>query len=401
MTSTLTPGFDTAALLSGSGARVSPAGGFGPAAADIPADAIRLLGGVPANEALPVAQLDRAFAATLRTPATSAAALQYSTAPGIESLRDWVAAREGTTADRVIVTNGALHGLSLVFAALLDPGDVVAVESPTFPLTLRLLGHYGAQPVAVPVSRDGLDLDAFEQRLRDGLRPKLLYSIPDFQNPTGTTLAPADRARAVALGERYGFVVLSDNPYRDLRFAGETVADLSLDSDATVRVNTFSKTLGPGLRLGWLAAPPWLLPALTRLRANTDQHSGLLTQTAVAHLLHTPDTVDDILTAARALYRERAGALSEALRAELSGTVDFDEPEGGIFLWARAIDPEVDLGAVRLRAQSLGTDFALGRYFDPDGAIHHTDRFRLGFSNVAPEDLRTAVGRIAAAFASH
>nr|WP_269781643.1 PLP-dependent aminotransferase family protein [Nocardia bovistercoris] len=337
----------------------------------------------------------------MRDPATSAAALQYSTAPGIEALRDWVAAHEGTSVDRVLVTNGALHGLSLTFAALLDPGDVVAVESPTFPLTLRLLGHYGAQPVPVPVSREGLDLDSFEQRLRAGLRPKLLYLIPDFQNPTGTTLSPADRDRAVALGERYGFVVVSDNPYRDLRFAGEMVPDLNLDSDATVRVNTFSKTLGPGLRLGWLAAPPWLLPALTRLRANTDQHSALLTQTAVARLLHTPDVFDTVVTDARALYRERATALTDALRAELSDAVEFDDPEGGIFLWARATDPDVDLAAVRLRAQSLGTDFALGRYFDPEGAIHYTDRFRLGFSNIAPEDLRTAVSRIAAAFASH
>ncbi|MEV0707978.1 PLP-dependent aminotransferase family protein [Nocardia aurea] len=400
MTSTIDSGFQTSELLSTLGARESALGGFGPATTGLAADAIRLLGGVPANEALPVAQLGRAFAETLSDPAESAVALQYSVVHGIEPLRAWVAEHEGTAADRVLITNGALHGLSLLFGALLDPGDIVAVESPTFPLALRLIGHYGARVVPVPVSAEGLDLDSLEQRLRDGLRLKLLYLIPDFQNPTGTTLSAADRARAVGLAEQYGFVVVSDNPYRDLRFAGTAVDDLSVDSDAVVRVNTFSKTLGPGLRLGWIVAPSRLVPALTRLRSNTDQHSSLLTQTAVARLLHTPGTFDGILSTARELYRERAAALTSELRDSLPGAVEFDDPEGGIFLWAAATDPAVDLAAVKTRANELGTDFALGRYFDPDGAVRYTDRFRLGFSNNTPEDLRSAVRRVAAAFAT-
>nr|WP_275941987.1 PLP-dependent aminotransferase family protein [Nocardia cerradoensis] len=324
--------------------------------------------------------------------------MQYSTATGIEQLRDRLARHEDTEPDRVLITNGALHGLSLLFNAVLDPGDTVVVESPTFPLALRLLGHYGAHVVPVQVTTGGLDLNGLEERLRAGLRPKLLYLIPDFQNPTGSALPAVDRLRVVALAEQYGFLVVSDNPYRELRFAGEAVADLSLDSDAVVRVNTFSKTLGPGLRLGWLAAPRWLLPVLTRLRSNTDQHSALVTQTAVAALLARPGEFDAIVAAARAIYRERATALTGALRETLAGAIEFAEPEGGIFLWARATDPDIDLALVQARARTLGTDFALGRYFDPDGAAGYTHHLRLGFSNNSVPRIRTAVQRLAKAF---
>ncbi|MFF2083910.1 PLP-dependent aminotransferase family protein [Nocardia sp. NPDC058176] len=395
MTGTLSTGFRPA--LSRLGARESSAGGFGPAAGELGANAIRLLGGVPANEALPVEGLRSAFAETLADPAVATGALQYSSPTGIAPLRSWIAQRESVDADRVLITNGALHGLSLLFSALLDPGDVVAVESPTFPVALRVLGHHGAQVVPVSSAAAGLDLDGLAARLRDGLRIKLLYLIPDFQNPTGTTLSAADRARAVALAEEFGFLVVSDNPYRALRFSGATTPDLNPDSPAVVHVNTFSKTLGPGLRLGWIIAPPALLPALTRLRANVDQHTSLLTQTAVARLLHTPGAYDATLDRARELYRERASALTDQLRLRLGAGIEFTEPDGGIFLWATLTDPGLDLAEVQRRARALGTDFSLGRYFDPDGAVRYTDRIRLGFSNNTPEDLRTAVDRIAAA----
>ncbi|MEV0360032.1 PLP-dependent aminotransferase family protein [Nocardia sp. NPDC050697] len=211
-------------------------------------------------------------------------------------------------------------------------------------------------------------------------------------------LSGADRARAVALAGRYGFLVISDNPYRSLRFAGAEVPDLPLDSEAVVRVNTFSQTLGPGLRSGWIAAPEWLLPVLTRLRANVDQHSSLLTQTALAGVLTVPGFFDGVLRTARELYRERSGVLTAALRSRLGERVAFDVPEGGIFLWMRATEPALDLVALRERARALGVEFALGRYFDPEGAGGHTDRIRLGFSNASGADIELGVERIAAAW---
>ncbi|QSE94876.1 PLP-dependent aminotransferase family protein [Rhodococcus pseudokoreensis] len=377
------------------------AGGFGPPPASLPSDAIRLLGGVPADEALPVNELAAAFAVALASPPTGARALQYSVAPGIETLREWIAARESDESvadpDRVVVTNGALHGLSLVFAALLDPGDLVAVESPTFPVALRVLDHYGAQLLPVPNTGGRVDLDVFESHLQAGRIPKLFYVIPDFHNPTGTTLAAEDRLRLVALAERYGFVVVSDNPYRELRFRGTAVPDFPLDSDRVVRVNTFSKTLGPGLRLGWAVAPTWLQAGLLRLRANLDQHASLLTQSAVAHLLDRPGLFDGIVANARTLYRERADLLSDVLTAEAGDLMSIPQAEGGIFAWVTVTDPDIDLAEVRAAANALGADFSSGRYFDPAASGLYARSLRLGFTNQSEGNLRLGAQRIARA----
>ncbi|MGW4578282.1 aminotransferase class I/II-fold pyridoxal phosphate-dependent enzyme [Rhodococcus sp. YH1] len=376
--------------------------GFGPPPTGLPADAIRLVGGVPADEALPVAELASAFAAALSASGAGVQSLQYSSAPGIPALRGWIANWESDASgavdpDRVLVTNGALHGLSLVFAALLDPGDLVAVESPTFPVALRVLDHYGARLQPVPHVGDRLDLDDFERHLQAGRIPKLFYAIPDFHNPTGTTLAAEDRSRLTGLAERYGFVVLSDNPYRELRFRGTDVPDFPLDSDRVVRVNTFSKTLGPGLRLGWVVAPDWLLPALLRLRANVDQHASLVTQSAVAHLLGQEGVFDATVASARVLYRERADLLAEVLTAEAGDLVSVPEARGGIFTWVSVTDPGINLADVRLAANALGADFSSGRYFDPASSGLYADSLRLGFTNQSPENLRLGARRIAEA----
>ncbi|MGC0366667.1 DNA-binding transcriptional MocR family regulator/GNAT superfamily N-acetyltransferase [Rhodococcus sp. 27YEA15] len=371
--------------------------GFGPAAVDLPPSAIRLLGGVPADEALPGAELARAYAHVLSDGARSIAALQYSSAQGIEPLRGWIAAHEGADASNVTVTNGALHGLSLVFAALLDPGDVVAVESPTFPMALHVLDHYGARVQPVRSTATGLDLDAFEQELRAGNIPKIFYVIPDFQNPTGTTLPVSDRARLVELAEKYGFVVLSDNPYRELRFRGEAVADLTLESDRVVRVNTFAKTLGPGLRTGWIVAAPWLTTALLRLRSNSDQHSSLVTQSALVELLDSPGVFAGIVERAQGIYRLRADALGAALTEELGDQVVVPAIEGGIFSWITFTDSALDLTQLRATANKLGVEFSLGQYFDPARSGLYANNIRIGFSNRTPEQLVLGASLIAQA----
>lgn len=388
---------DLLSLLSHRGIDRQLAGGFGPPATGLAADTIRLLGGVPADEALPTTQLADAFSAVLSDPATSAATLHYSVLPGIEPLRSWIGTREGVDAGRILVTNGALHALNLIFDAVLEPGDVVAVESPTFPLALREASYYGATFLPVKTSADGLDLDAFEEQLRAGARPKLFYVIPDFQNPTGSTLSAAARARLVGLAEHYGFLIVSDNPYKELRFGGEPVDDFDLASENVIRANTFSKTLGPGLRLGWIAAPQWLIPALSRIRSTQDQHTSLVTQTAVARLLNTDGTFDAITAGGRKLYLERSTALVDALQTALPGQLRISAPEGGIFLWLALADESLDLADVQRRARGLGVDFSLGRYFDPAGPIGYLGNARLGFSNQTTSNLVEGARRFAEA----
>ncbi|SNS65930.1 aminotransferase-like domain-containing protein [Rhodococcoides kyotonense] len=392
MTQTL--GTDLHSLLSHRGTDRQLAGGFGPPATGLAENTIRLLGGVPADEALPTAELAEAFKEALTEPA----ALHYSVLPGIAPLREWIGAREGVDDGRILVTNGALHALNLIFDAVLEPGDVVAVESPTFPLALREASYYGATFLPVRTSENGLDLDGFEEQLRAGARPKLFYVIPDFQNPTGSTLSAEARTRLVGLAEQYGFLIVSDNPYKELRFGGTAVDDFDLGSDNVIRANTFSKTLGPGLRLGWIAAPQWLIPALTRIRSTQDQHTSLVTQTAVARLLRSEGTFDRIVAGGQKLYRERSSILVDRLESALPGQLQIVRPEGGIFLWLRATDPAVDLADVQTRARGLGVDFSLGRYFDPTGPVGYLGSARLGFSNQTVENLVAGANRFAEAF---
>ncbi|MET0865241.1 MAG: PLP-dependent aminotransferase family protein [Nakamurella sp.] len=354
-----------------------------------------LNGGVPAPEALPIAELSDAFRAALADPQASRTALQYSVPLGIPELRQWIAHRELVDADRVVVTNGALHALSLTFGALIDPGDVVIVENPTFPIALRVLQYHNAHIRSVPVDADGLDVDALERALIQGVRPKAVYTIPDFHNPTGVTLSASRRGRLVQLAERYGFVIVADSPYQELRFTGEAPAGIAVESDLVVRANTFSKTLGPGLRLGWAVLPTWLVPAVSQTRQNYDQHASLLTQRAVTGLLETPGLFDRIAGTAAANYRARAETLIAALEAESNGLLRVPAVDGGIFLWAQVQDPSIDIIAVHRRALAGGTDFQPGHHFDSSGAGLFTDHLRFGFTALPAEHLPEAAARVA------
>ncbi|MEE4592479.1 PLP-dependent aminotransferase family protein [Streptomyces sp. DSM 41524] len=382
--------------LSRRGADTTALGGFGdPPPTGVPGF-LPLTSGTPADEALPVKELAEAAAGVLGGP-SAATAFQYSGVAGTPELREWIGRHEGVAAERVLVTNGALHSLSLVFDALLDPGDLVAVEDPVYPLALRVLGRSHVTYLPVPTGPDGLDVDALAAALEGGARPKVLYTVPDFHNPTGATLPAPARVRLVELAERYGFTAVADSPYRELRYSGGHVPQLSTGSDRVVRVNSFSKTLGPGLRLGWIVGPPWLLPAVARLRANQDQHPSTLTQAIATALLTTPGRFDRITADARALYGRRARALHEALGAALPGRVEAVPPEGGLFVWAKVLDDAPDLHAARARAHTLGTDFGVGSHFSPPGGSGSPVHIRLGIGAVAEHDIATAVDRLAEA----
>ena len=382
--------------LSRRGADTTALGGFGtPPPAGVPGF-LPLTSGTPADAALPVKELAEAAAGVLGGP-SAAGAFQYSGAEGTPELREWIGHHEGVGADRVFVTNGALHSLSLVFDALLDPGDLVAVEDPVYPLALRVLGRFHVEYLPVATGPDGLDVDALARALEGGARPKVLYTVPDFHNPTGATLPAAARRRLVELAETYGFTIVADSPYRELRYTGHHVPQLSPDSDRVVRVNSFSKTLGPGLRLGWIVGPPWLLPAVARLRANQDQHTSTFTQAIATAFLTTPGLFERVTAEARALYGRRARALHTALGTVLAGRVEAALPEGGLFQWATVLDEAVDLHAARTRAHALGTDFGVGSHFSPPGGTGSPGRVRLGIGAVDEADIATAAGRLAAA----
>lgn len=363
---------------------------------------IPLSGGIPAPDVLPAVELAESFAAVLTDPSAARTALPYARPEGIPELRAWLADREGVAdPDRIQVTDGALHAISLVMQAVLDPGDLVLVESPTFPLALRLLQYHGARWEPVPVDEHGLNVDELERRLRAGARPRLVYLIPDFQNPTAVTLSVERRRRLVELAERYGFLVLADNPYQELAFGGEPLPGLDVDSDRVARANTFSKTLGPGLRTGWVVLPQWLREPVSVVRANTDQFTSLVTQRAVTDLVTRPGRFDAVVDRARIAYARRAATLRTALLAETDGALEVPEVAGGIFLWARITRPGLDADQVLQRALALGTNFQPGRHFDAasiDGSGPvFGQHLRLGFSAVAEDDLVEAARRLSLA----
>lgn len=361
---------------------------------------IRLVSGAPAAEALPLADYAQVAAALLTDPVAGPAALAYGPHSGIPELREWIADREGVAADRILVTNGGLHGVSLAFGALLDTGDYLAVDDPVFPDTLRIAEQHAARVLPVPVGPAGLDVDALAWRLRSGQRIKVLYTVPDFHNPSGGVLPAAQRDRLVELAEQYGFVIVSDNPYREYGFAGTPERDFSNDSDQVVRVGTFTKTLGPGLRLGWVVAPAWLAPHLENLRRRTDFHSSVLGQRLITELLTRPGWFDALVVSGRAQYAERAAILSEALRRQLPGLLDFADPTGGFFLWAEIADPLIDPADLVRASADQGLLLTAGRHFAATGGSSWDRRLRLAYSAPPVAQLPIAVDRLAAAVAT-
>ncbi|WP_369372081.1 PLP-dependent aminotransferase family protein [Promicromonospora sp. Populi] len=362
-------------------------------------DAIRLLGGIPDPSALPLAELREALG-EVWDAGGAAASLQYSGSHGFEGLRGWIAEREGVDPRRILITNGGMHGLSLTVQALVERGAVVAIDNPAYPLFLRTLELVGARTLPVPVEPDGLDVEHLARRLADGERIAAVYTVPDFHNPTQGTLSAAKRAALVELAARYGFVVIADDPYRELRFAGtDQGRRVFFDSEHVVHVNTFTKTLGPGLRLGWLVLPEHLVDVVLRLRNRQDSHSSTFVQTLVQHLLVTrPGWFDTTLGRARELYRHRAQLLVAELRTQLPGRFEVTEPEGGFFLWPRLVDDSVDTAALHKRASAEGIDYQQGEFFITGPGTDSARRLRLAYGDRTDAELRTAVGRLARAF---
>lgn len=379
--------------------RFSKPQGFGDATLRSPrTDSIELLGGIPDPQVLPVAALTAATERVLLRPGVPA--LQYSRTEGIAELREWIAAREGVAVDRIIVTNGGFHGLSLAIQALINPGDLVAVDNPIFPLFLRGLELATTNILPIPVGANGLDLDALEGQLRGGARPKALYTVPDFHNPTQGSLSQENRQRLVDLAAQYGFVLLADNPYRELYFGSEGASHREFnDSENVIHINTFTKTLGPGLRLGWLVVPNWLKSDISALRSRQDSHSSTLVQSIVAEALtHDEDLFDETLSKARATYRSRAQILAAALEAATQGGLEIHLPEGGLFLWPRINSEKIDPTRLSESARNHGVDYQQGAFFPSGPGTDAARHLRLSFGHVSEENLKEGARRIGLAY---
>lgn len=295
-------------------------------------------GGYPAAELFPTEQLAAVYHRAIAN--MGQATLQYTVSNGIPELRRKVAermAREGVRCgpDEILITQGAQQGLDLVAKLLLDPGDLVVTERPTFLGALIAFDPYQPRYLGIPMDDEGMDTDALEAALRSaGGRVKFLYTVPDFHNPTGVTLSLARRRRLLALASEFDFLVLEDSPYRDIRYSGETLPTLaSLDTEGRViYLGSFSKILAPGLRLGWLAASRELIDRLGLLKLAADTQCSTLNMSAVSAFLDGFD-IETHIQSIRRTYLRKKNLMLDAMRAHFPEGIRFTDPQGGLFTW--------------------------------------------------------------------
>lgn len=350
------------------------------------AHVISFAGGLPAPELFPVEAIRRATDRILTTHGH--AALQYSTTEGYRPLREWIAGHDAIPAENVQIVTGSQQGLDLLGRVLISEGDVVLVETPTYLGALQAFEMFGPRYVQVPTDEDGIDVDALDALLA-ATPAKLLYTVPNFQNPTGITLTLERRRALVEVTRRHGIVVVEDDPYGAIRFAGEplpTLYSLALaaaDGDAdrchVIHSGSFSKTLVPGLREGWLQAPGEIMQKVIEAKQGADLHTPTLNQMIVA------DLVDDVLPRqvekVRRVYGERAMHMMAGIERELPAGVSHTTPDGGMFLWLTM--PEgIDTVAMLPAAVARHVAYVPGRPFYALGGGENAMRLSFSCSDV-------------------
>ncbi len=365
------------------------------------AEVISFAGGLPAPELFPAEMVAQAFATAL-APTVVAGALQYSTTEGDPRLRALLAQRltgRGLEAhaDEILVTTGSQQALGLVASVLIDPGDVVLVEDPSYLAALQSFGFAGARMVPVPCDEHGVDPEQLPQLIAEH-RPKFLYLVPTFQNPTGRTLPGDRRARLAQIAVEHGLWLVEDDPYGELRYDGEPlkpVASYPGARDRTVTVSTLSKVLAPGLRIGFLRAPAPLLGPMTVAKQAADLHTSTVDQHAARICLDT-GLLDDHIALVRAEYRRRRDALLGGLSDALPRGSTHNHPDGGMFVWVR-LPTGWDAGELLRRALEHDVAFVPGAPFyatDPDPRT-----LRLSFTTHRPAEIVEGLDRIRRAVA--
>ncbi|MFY9845118.1 MAG: PLP-dependent aminotransferase family protein [Terriglobales bacterium] len=369
-------------------------------------------GGLPAPDVFPVQRFQEACHKVLTEQA--AAALQYGATEGYEPLRELIAsniARYGIKAkpENVLITSGSQQALDLIGKLFINVGDRVLVEAPTYLGALQAFNAYGAEYESVPSDENGLRTSLLEEPLRSG--PKFMYVLPNFQNPAGTTLSQGRRHELVLLAERYGVPIVEDDPYGQLRYEGEHLPSLVvLDRENLRRDNgysignviylsTFSKTLAPGLRLGWIVAPPEVISKLAQLKQGADLHTSTFTQ-FVAYEVARDGFLDQHVKLIRQIYRERRDVMLQSLEEFFPPAVTWTHPQGGLFLWV-TVPAGLDMQAIFKSALEQNVAFVPGDSFYANDSHEGSRHMRLNFSNAAPEQIREGIRRLATAVKSH
>ena len=351
---------------------------------------ISLAGGLPDASHFPVGELAGITARVLG--AEGATALQYGLTAGSAEARTALGSLFGDAPDseEMVLTTGSQQALALIARVVVNPGDQVVVGDPDYLGALQVFRAYGADVRPIAIDADGLDTAQLEDALRWGLRPKLCYLVPHFHNPTGGTMSAEGRAHLNELSSRYGFLLVEDDPYRELYYSDEAPQDRPGDPELTVRLRSTSKMLAPGLRVGALHGPSWLVEPIVTAKQSADLHTSSLTQAIAAEAVAS-SWLPGHLDALRSLYRGKRNVLVDALRSAFGERASFAVPDGGMFLWVR-IEDAGDTTSWLERCLERGVCFVPGSAFAV--ARDLSSYLRLSFATGTTDELVTAVDRM-------
>jgi 2-aminoadipate transaminase len=367
-------------------------------------DIISFAGGLPAPDVFPVEEFRIACDKVLREQ--GAQALQYSTTEGYRPLREMIARhtqRYGIeiTPENVLITASSQQALDLLGKILINPGDNILVESPTYLGALQAWNLYGAEYIVVPMDEDGMDTASLEGALRAG--PKFIYVLPNFQNPSGVTLSLERRYQLIELADRYGVPIIEDDPYGQLRYEGEHLPSVVvLDSKSrddcqqvyrgnVIYLSTFSKILAPGLRLGWVIAPPEVIRKLVVAKQAADLHTSTFTQ-MIAYEVSHGGFIDRHIPLIREVYGHRRNVMLAAMDRYFPPEVDWTHPQGGLFLWGILPDYLDAKDVLEVAVAEEKVAFVPGEAFHPAGDGANT--MRINFSNASPEKIEEGIYRL-------
>ncbi len=359
-------------------------------------DFISFAGGLPAPELFPVEEIRKVNDILLTTDGE--AALQYSTTEGYQPLRAWIAERMNQQlqtdfdADNILITSGSQQAIDLTGKIFLDEGDVVFCESPTYLAALNAFRAYGCEFVEIATDEQGMDMDDLEAKIQAYPQAKLIYVIPEFQNPTGLSWGLERRQKLAALAEKYQLPILEDNPYGELRFEGERLPSIKHfdQSGLVLCTGTFSKIFCPGYRIGWIAGDKELLQKYTTMKQGTDLHSNTKAQREIATYLEYYE-IDAHIVKIRELYRKRRDVMLQKIAETFPANVQFTRPEGGLFVWV-TLPETTDVTPILEECLKEKVAFVSGETFYPTSKKRNT--FRLNFSNMPADRIEIGIEKL-------
>ena len=365
-------------------------------------DMLSLAGGLPTPDSFPLADLRREADRLLGEYGPRV--VQYSATDGVIELRRWIAqlysvelTRPIAVEGEIIVTHGSQQGLDLLAKVLIDPGDVVVTESPAYLGAVQSLELFQPRFAVIPGDEHGMQVELLAEQLAAGLRPKLVYVVPNFHNPSGATMSLDRRKLLAALADQYELLIVEDDPYGAIRFNGTPLPPVASFTDRVVYLSTFSKIVAPGFRVGWMIGPPEVMGWVARAKQAADLHTSSFSQLLLVNVVSQPGWLDAQKARIVPMYRDRCVALADALESTLGDRITFHRPDGGMFLWTEF--PHIaDTTQLLQHAVREGVAFVPGNAFTIDQVPDSKARF--SYSTLAPDQLGDAVERLSRAVAA-